>query len=352
MSIDKRKEKYRQDYITKVIKISGNEHDIEALLQALKETKRMFNIDLQRKDDDYPPRITIGKEVDPEAVMYPRTAAQLTRLIQGVSGDTPKSLREMNLLGIRSERKDNITGVMENVLWGSQEKRGNLSKVSKTDYMSTIKQLDIMIRNPALEAGFLEKLDPEWVYIASLDTHQGRTMSKKDKKKLKKLLKADIEGKDYPADLGEGYTQGYIAMLRTKKNISATMPTNIRQADWDVFMKDFKLDKGALHQQYMRAPKTAGELFNFIFAYTVGQTLKMDNAFVVPFAENRYPIESEIIFGTGEGNAFGHVEVKGYRHLHKAVVVGKGPMRVKIGPGEMATNLGGLSLDSIPGFIM
>lgn len=353
MSIDKKKERYRQDYITKEIKVIGNEDDIRALIQAIAETNRMFNIDIQRKDDDYPPRITIGKEADPEAVMYPRTAAYLKRLVDMLSGDVPKPLAEVNILGIRSERKDKITGVMENILWGSQLNRGNLSKASKINYMSIIKQLDIMIKNPALKTRFLESTDPEWVYIASLDTHQSRTMKEKDKKKLKKLLQADAASKDYPADMGKSYTQGYVAMLRTDKNIPSTMPTNIKQADWETLLKNFGLNKGALHQQYMRAPKTAGELFNFIFAYTVGQTMKMDGALVVPFAENRYPIESELIFGSGKKNDFGHMEVKGYRSLHKAVIVGKGPMRVKIGPGPgMAPNVGGLDLDSIPGFTM
>lgn len=356
MSIDKKKERYRQDYITKDIEFIGNEDDINALAQAIAETNRMFNIDIQRKDDDYPPRITIGKEVDPEAVMYPRTAAYLKRLTDGLTGKVPYPLGEVNILGIRSERKDKITGVMENILWGAQLNRGNLSKPMRSDYMvnrmSVLKQLDIMIKNPALQTKFLEKLDPEWVYLASLDTHQGRIMSAKDKKQLKKLLEADATSKDYPADLGEGYTQAYVAMLRTDKNISSTMPTNIKQATWETFLKDFGLDTGALHPQYKRAPKTIGELFSFIFAYTVGQTMKMDGALVVPFAENRYPIESELIFGSGEKNEFGHTEVNKYRSLHKAVIVGKGPMRVKIGPGRAAINVAGLDLDSIPGFIM
>ncbi len=359
MSLEKGKGKYRQEIVKKTVTISGNEHDIEALTKVIQETERMFNIDLQKRDADYPARITISDNVEPEAVMYPRTAAYLSRLKRRLKGDTtPVGTAPLNLLGERSTYpKDGIVNVMEYILWGTQANKGKLSRTnSKRTYLSMITQLDKIIRNPAFaQKKMLSKLEPEMVHISTLNTHQGIGVTEGEKTSLHQMLNLDVAKKDYPADMGAGYNQGYVVMLRTKEVLPMSTPTGIKDKDWKSLLRDMQINKGELHAQYKRTPKTVGELMNFIFAYTAGQTMKMDESLVVPFARNRFPIETELLQGSGKETDFVTKEVDGYRYLHKAVVVGKGPFRVGkfVGSGKnKAPNLNVLKIDEVPGFYM
>ena len=190
---------------------------------------------------------------------------------------------------------------------------------------------------------------------AAFNTHQGVGMDMEGKANLHSMLKVDVAKKDYPADMGAGFSQGYVVMMRTKKHVPLSTPTGIKDKDWKNLLRNMEISGKELHPQYKRTPKTTGELMSFIFAYTTGQTMKMEHSFVVPFARNRYPIETELILGSGEENDFGIKDVSGYRYLHKAVIVGKGPFRVStyVGSGKgKAPNVGKLKADTIPGFYM
>jgi hypothetical protein len=139
MSLPKRAEKYRQEVIKKEISLIATQEDIKALQQAMKETGRMFNFDINKKNDDLPARITIDEDIDPEPTMYPRTSAYLRKLSKALeqastaTGEGPISVgsirvEQMPLVIKRGVARDTIVGVMENILHGSQENKGWYNK--------------------------------------------------------------------------------------------------------------------------------------------------------------------------------------------------------------------------------
>jgi hypothetical protein len=216
---------------------------------------------------------------------------------------------------------------------------------------------DGIINNRMLSES-LKNADLQWATIQSLEAHIGASMTNEQKRNFKRMLEADALRKDYPADFN-GYTQGYVAMLRSDKDLSLNIPVHINKTDWYNLLVGFDIieltkRKGRtvktmriLSEKYKEPPKTLGDVMEFIFAYTVGNTARMNNSIVFPYGMNRPKIEEEQVYGTGEGN-----EVTGRKMLYKAIVVGTGPIRMRQAMMHTEGSVSALPMSEVPGFLM
>lgn len=352
MSLPTKAEKYRPETMTKKVNIWATQEDLEALRDVINETQRMFSPDLI-KDNDLPSRITISEDIDPEAVMYPRTIGYLRRLRDAFNEFAQKTADSMDIieedipvLEKRGTRPNKIIAIVENILNGSYHNFGGLPSGTGHQYPDIMTELDGLVANPEL-IGKLKSAAIQAAYVQNLETHLGAYMTAKQKKDFDEMLEADRLRKDYPSDIG-GYSQAYIMMLRSDDLIPMLAPTQIKGEEWGHFLISHGLTGAALDGRYTNPPRTMGDLLEFIFAYTAGRTMQMENAKVVPFATRREPIEHEVVYGTGEGN-----EVKGYKHLYKAVIVGSGPIHVTANAMRGARgSISNLQAAQVPGFFM
>jgi len=362
MSLDKKK----QDKM-KRISVSGTKEDMKALAEVLAQTKKMFNIDIDVKQQDLPTRISLREEVEPEAITYPRVARALDLLDVAFKKEVPRG-EDSHTVPVKIGSMDwmytdpsiatpeNVSSrVLQSITEGVS--RPGLKAITPHKHYSSrdIKQgLDDMIEgkkpdNMRDKDGLFRTLQPEWVYIQTAEVHPKKDKVVKNKKELqdiRKIRKLEEERLDkkknaaYPPNLGmipnsKGKkvepTQATVAVFRADVEYNMHQKVNISASAWSGLMK--QLPDGLLSKELTASkPKTVGELLKFFFAYNVATFMRMENATVRPISPNRTAITTDHMYGDERESKPGQISQGPLRKLedkilYSALVVGTGKYR-------------------------
>ena len=357
MSLDKKK----QDK-TKRITFVGTKEDMRSLADVLSQTKRMFNIDIDFKQEDLPTRITLREEIEPEAITYPRVARALEKLDKAMAKEIPGG-QDSETIPINIGSMDWVyndprtpllspvsTRVLQSITEGVAKSGLKAIMPAKHYAGRDIKQeFDSMFQgkfpdNMRDKNGFFATLEPEWVYIQTAEVWPKTDKVVKKKKELDDIRKIrELEKKRlgdlaaYPPDLGfipnsKGKrvepTQATVAVFRADVEYDMHQKVNIGSSAWSSFVKG--LPEGLLSKELTKnKPKTVGDLLNVFFAYNVASFMRMEDATVRPISPGRTSVTTDLMFGEARPQQPGLPPQRklGDKILYSALVVGTGKYR-------------------------
>jgi len=370
MSLDKKKKdipKTKRDVIeTRIISLIGTPEDMRALGDVLRQAHLMFNIDIDI-DKDLPSRIKLSEKIEPDAVLYPRTAKVLRAMSKSLLDVTEEKDAEREMAVDFGNKEWMYRGVkdaplmvkaMQSVAEGRPAAIGIPPVPRRISYGDITTQMEAMFTLPypfnmsaAAPGGgggpgarrlmtlFKEHLKPQWVYLQNVDIHpMSRRKARRSHDEMSELKTMEGElvlGKGYPMDLGDidkGFlrtgkesTQGYVAVFRADASYDLKQKIKIHGGAWSKFVK--KLPPSMLAGELKKKPKTLEDLLKVYFAVCVGSTLKLNNATIRPIAGGRAPIDVRAFYDAGEGKLGdpGYRKALGNKVLYSALIVGTGP---------------------------
>lgn len=363
MSLDKKKIE-----TTKRLSFVGTQEDFESLADVLAQTKRMFNIDIEKKKKGVPMRISISESVEPEAVTYPRVARALEQLSEALHKEIPAS-DDTQTIGIPIGSMDWIyndprshgyapgrnTPVSVKVLQSITDGRAisGLKSITAAKHYANRNIVDVfdamligdMPDNMRDKGGLFHTVEPEWVYIQTAEvwpTEDKVLESLKEGENIKKLRELEVkrlrDAAAYPPDLGmiensKGKkiepTKAIVAVFRGDVEFDMNQKLNIDMKRWGNFVKSLPDD--LLSKELTKnKPKTVEDFMKVFLAYNVASFMKMENATVRPIAPNRTSISTEHIFGAEKEAVppFAPPKKMGDKILYSALVVGSGKIRI------------------------
>jgi len=328
----------------------------------LSQTKRMFNIDIEKKKKGVPMRISISEAVEPEAITYPRVARALENLQAALHKEVPES-DESQTIAIpfgkmdwvyNDPRSPQYSPISIRVLQSITEgvaKPGLKAITTAKHYANKnlIDEFDTMIvgdmpDNMRDKGGLFHTIEPEWVYIQTAEVWPTEdkvleSLSEGDDiRKLRELEKKRLKDvAAYPPDLGviensKGKkvepTQAVAAVFRGDVEFDMNQKINLDMKRWGNFVK--RLPDGLLSKELTKnKPRTVEDLLKVFLAYNVASFTKMQDATVRPIGPNRTAISTEHMFGDEREVVppFAPPRKLGDKILYSALVVGTGKFR-------------------------